>query len=176
MKSCAKLHGVLAKQKAQKQVPVAINEREKGLKPWIWGGNSAYTELSFSADGVYKAQCDWSDPETLTEANHSTENKVSYLHRERHKCCMITSALKSIYRYHSKSLILIVTPKKNCLGCFSFVQNSFFSSKWIDAVHFYKWSDEMMYVITYVQYTRWRITTMLIILIDLIEDTKKRGL
>lgn len=34
----------------------------------------------------------------------------------------------------------------------------------------------MMYVITYVQYTRWRITTMLIILIDLIEDTKKRGL
>lgn len=34
----------------------------------------------------------------------------------------------------------------------------------------------MMYVITYVQYTRWRITMMSIILIDLIEDTKKKGL
>lgn len=105
MKSCAKLHHVLAKQKAQKQVPLAINERKKGIKPRIWGGNSAYTELSFSVDGVHKAQRDWSDPETLTEANHSTENKVSYLQRERHKCCMITSALKSIYHYHSKSLI-----------------------------------------------------------------------
>lgn len=82
MKSYAKLHHVLAKQKAQKQVPLAINEREKWIKQWIWGGNSDFTELSFSVDGVYKAQRDWSDPETLTEANNSTENKVSYLHKD----------------------------------------------------------------------------------------------
>lgn len=44
-------------------------------------------EVSFSVDGMYKGQCDGSDPATLTETNDSTENKESYLHRERHKHC-----------------------------------------------------------------------------------------
>lgn len=52
------------------------HEKDKGVKEWIWGSSSDFTEVSFSVDGIYKGQYDGSDPATLIEANNSTENKV----------------------------------------------------------------------------------------------------
>lgn len=113
-----------------------------------------YTIKLFSWWGLWRSY-DESDLAILIKANNSTENKVSYLHRERHKCCMILSVLEHVSRYHSKILILTVSWKKNCLGWFSLMQN-FFSLQNEQKQSIF--IESPIKSCPYVKYTWWRIS------------------
>lgn len=60
-----------------------------------------------------EGQCDGSDPAALIEADNPTENEGSYVHRERHRHCLVTPVFKSVSCYHGQSLILTVTKMNN---------------------------------------------------------------
>lgn len=53
-----------------KQIHLAINII--GIKEWIWGGSSDFTEV----DGLYKGQYDGPDPTTVIEANKINKIKL----------------------------------------------------------------------------------------------------
>lgn len=60
------------KQKAQTDSSCYQHHRDKGVKQWIWGGSSDFTEV----DGLYKGQYDGPDPTTVIEANKINKIKL----------------------------------------------------------------------------------------------------